>query len=244
MARHRRLRNGYAMLAKLSGSCINPRDRRIYMIAKMVTIDVVSDVICPWCHLGKYRLDAALARVPEIAVSLRWRPYFLDPSIPAGGLDRREYLLAKFGEERMKTLHDPLIKVGKDEGVPYAFDKIMRTPNTMDAHRVIRWSLRSASQNHLVGAMFNAYWRDGLDIGNRDVLVKLAEGSGLNAKTVAADLASDKDKVEVLTEVRQAQVMGIQGVPTFVFGQKLGITGAQSVDVLLDGIRRASEGKA
>ncbi len=214
------------------------------MAAKPVLIDVVSDVICPWCFLGKHRLDRALERVPEIQVSLRWRPFFLDPSIPAAGLGRREYLLAKFGEERLKTLHDPLIKIGKEEGVPYAFDKITRTPNTMDAHRLIRWSLRSGSQSHMVAALFNAYWRDGLDIGKHDVLVKLGEGSGLNAKTVAEDLASNKDKVEVLTEVRQAQAMGIQGVPTFVFGQKIGITGAQSVDVLLDGIRRAQEGRA
>lgn len=212
------------------------------MAAKPVLIDVVSDVICPWCFLGKHRLDRALERVPEITVNLRWRPFFLDPSIPATGLGRREYLLAKFGEERLKTLHDPLIKIGKEEGVPYAFDKITRTPNTMDAHRLIRWSLQSGSQTHMVSALFNAYWRDGLDIGDRGVLVKLAEGSGLNVKTVAADLAGDKDKVDVLTEVRQAQSMGIQGVPTFVFGQKMGITGAQSVDILLDGIRRAAEG--
>ncbi len=206
-----------------------------------VVIDVVSDVICPWCFLGKRRLDMAIALVPEAEVSVRWRPFFLDPSIPPEGLDRRDYMVKKFGEERLKTIHDPLIAAGRADGVPYQFDKILRTPNTHNAHRVIRWAADAGVQPEIVEALFLAYWRDGRDVGDLEVLADIAGQGGLHGKRVKRDLASDLDKIEVFSEVQQAQSMGVQGVPTFILAQRFGVTGAQSADVLADGIRRAVE---
>jgi predicted DsbA family dithiol-disulfide isomerase len=211
----------------------------------MIVIDIVSDVICPWCFLGKRRLDKAIAMVPEAQVNVRWRPFFLDPTIPADGMDRRQYMVNKFGEERLKTIHDPLIKAGLEDDVPYQFERITRTPNTLNAHRVIRWAAEAGRQTDVVEALFLAYWRDGRDIGDVNELVEIASANGLKKTRVAADLASDKDRLEVFSEVQQAQSMGIQGVPTFVFAQKFGVSGAQSATLLADGLRRAmAEGKS
>jgi predicted DsbA family dithiol-disulfide isomerase len=206
-------------------------------MAKPLAIDVVSDVICPWCFLGKRRLDKAIAMVPEAEVQVRWHPFFLDPTIPAEGIGRREYLAGKFGEARLKTLHDPLIEAGAKDGVPYEFDKITRTPNTLNAHRLIRWAAAAGQQQEVVENLFMAYWNQGKDIGDINILAEIAQISGL--KRVKHDLATDMNKLEVFTEVQQAQSMGIQGVPTFILAQKFGVSGAQSPELLADGIRRA-----
>lgn len=200
----------------------------------MISIDVVSDVICPWCFLGKRRLDKALALIPEFKTEVVFRPFFLDPSIPPEGLDRHKYMADKFGEERLKTIHDPLIKAGLEDGVPYQFDKITRTPNTLDAHRVIRWAQAAGRQSEVVEALFVAYWRDGKDVGDHAVLSEIAKSIGLD---VATDLASDKDKNEVMQECERAQQMGISGVPTFIVNQKYGISGAQGAEMLAGAIR-------
>ncbi len=200
----------------------------------MITIDVISDVICPWCFLGKRRLDKALSLIPELEVEVVYRPFFLDPSIPPEGLDRHKYMADKFGEERLKTIHDPLIKAGKEDGVPYQFDKITRTPNTLDAHRLIRWAKVAERQMDIVESLFVAYWRDGKDVGDHAVLNALAKSIGLD---VALDLASDKDKNEVMQEVARAQQMGISGVPTFIINQKYGISGAQSAEMLAGALK-------
>ncbi len=200
----------------------------------MISIDVVSDVICPWCFLGKRRLDKALALIPEINTEVMFRPFFLDPSIPPEGLDRHKYMADKFCEERLKTIHDPLIKAGLEDGVPYQFNKITRTPNTLDAHRVIRWAQAAGRQSEVVEALFVAYWRDGKDVGEHAVLSEIAKSIGLD---VATDLASDKDKNEVMQECERAQQMGISGVPTFIVNQKYGISGAQGAEMLAGAIR-------
>jgi predicted DsbA family dithiol-disulfide isomerase len=207
------------------------------MTAKPLTIDVVSDVICPWCFLGKRRLDKALALVPDVNVQVRWHPFFLDPSIPPEGIGRREYLAKKFGEARLVTLHDPLVAAGKQDGVPYEFDKIKKTPNTLNAHRLIRWAAEAGKQSEVVETLFMAYWNEGRDIGDVDTLIDIAKSHGMQG--VAKDLASDKDKVETFAEVQQAQSMGVSGVPTFILAQRFGVSGAQSPELLADGIRRA-----
>jgi predicted DsbA family dithiol-disulfide isomerase len=206
----------------------------------VITIDVVSDVICPWCFLGKRRLDKALVQVTEIKVEVVFRPFFLDPSIPAGGIDRHEYMAAKFGEERLKTIHDPLIAMGKEDGVPYYFDKITRTPNTLDAHRLLRWALPLAKQPQMKEALLMAYWSQGQDVGDHEVLANIAHELGMNRTLVLADLSSNKDCDAVLAEVQQAQAMGISGVPTFILNHKYGISGAQSVEVLVDAIKKVA----
>ncbi len=206
-------------------------------MAKPLAIDVVSDVICPWCFLGKRRLDKAIAMVPEAEVQVRWHPFFLDPTIPAEGIGRREYLAGKFGEARLKTLHDPLIEAGAKDGVPYEFERIIRTPNTLNAHRLIFWAAAVGKQQEVVENLFMAYWNQGEDIGDINTLAKIAETSGL--KRVKHDLSTDKDKLEIFAEVQQAKSMDIQGVPTFILAQKFGVSGAQSHELLADGIRRA-----
>jgi predicted DsbA family dithiol-disulfide isomerase len=192
-----------------------------------VSIDVISDVICPWCFLGKRRLDKAIATLPQIEVEVNFRPFFLDPSIPPEGLDRQQYMLSKFGEERLKTIHDPLIAAGREDGVPYAFDQITRTPSSMNAHRLVRWAHLIGSQRQVMEALFMAYWSWGKDISDIDVLKTIAIVNGLNGDEIAEELATDRDKKEVLEEAELVQRIGVSGVPTFVVNRKYGATGAQ-----------------
>jgi predicted DsbA family dithiol-disulfide isomerase len=206
----------------------------------VISIDVVSDVICPWCFLGKRRLDKALGLLPDIKAEINFRPFFLDPTIPSEGLDRHEYMTAKFGDERLKTIHDPLIKAGKEDGVPYHFDKITRTPNTMDAHRLLRWAMVEGKQPDIAEALFMAYWNEGRDVGDHQVLADIAEAHGMNREEILKSLASDQDKKQVLAETTQAQKMGVTGVPTYIINRKYGVVGAQSAELLAEQIKKAA----
>lgn len=203
---------------------------------KAISIDVISDVICPWCFLGKRRLDKAIGLLEGIKAEVNWRPFFLDPTIPAEGMGRRAYLENKFGAERLKTIHDPLIAAGKEDGVPYAFDKITRTPNTMDAHRLIRWSHDGGKQHEVTERLFMSYFNGGLDIGDRAVLAKIAADAGMDSSEVSAKLENDTDVDAVNAEVERAYRMGVTGVPCFIFAQKQGLMGAQPAEVLADAI--------
>lgn len=203
---------------------------------KAISVDVVSDVICPWCFLGKRRLDKAIGLLSDIKVEVNWRPFFLDPTIPAEGISRKTYLENKFGAERLKTLHDPILAAGKEDGVPYAFDKITRTPNTMDAHRLIRWSHAGGKQHDVSERLFMAYFSLGLDIGDRAVLAKIAGEAGMDKADVSAKLEDGTDVDAVTAEVERAYRMGVTGVPCFIFAQKQGLMGAQPAEVLADAI--------
>jgi predicted DsbA family dithiol-disulfide isomerase len=203
---------------------------------RAISVDVVSDVICPWCFLGKRRLDKAIGLLDGIKVEVNWRPFFLDPTIPAEGMSRRTYLENKFGAERLKTLHDPILAAGKEDGVPYAFDNITRTPNTTDAHRLIRWSHDGGKQHDVSERLFMAYFNGGLDIGDRKVLLKIAGDAGMDEAEVSAKLANDTDVNAVNAEVERAYRMGVTGVPCFILAQKQGLMGAQPVEVLADAI--------
>ncbi|HQY74567.1 MAG TPA: DsbA family oxidoreductase [Aestuariivirga sp.] len=205
---------------------------------KAISIDVISDVICPWCFLGKRRLDKAIALLAGVKIEVNWRPFFLDPTIPAEGMSRRTYLENKFGTERLKSIHDPLIAAGKADGVPYAFDKITRTPNTMDAHRLIRWSHASGKQHDVSERLFMAYFNGGLDIGDRTMLAKIAGEAGMDGSDVSTKLDSDADVAAVNAEVEHAYRMGVTGVPCFIFAQKQGLMGAQPAEVLAEAINR------
>jgi predicted DsbA family dithiol-disulfide isomerase len=205
-----------------------------------IQVDVISDVICPWCFLGKRRLDKALAMLPEIKAEVVFRPFYLDPAIPTEGIDRRDYMEAKFGSERLKTIHDPLIAAGTEDGVPYAFDKITRTPNTLAAHRLLRWALVVGKQREVAEALFMAYWHEGRDVGEHAVLAQVASSCGMDGLKVQADLATDKDSEAVLNEMAMAQKMGVTGVPTFIINRKYGVVGAQSAEVLADAIKKAA----
>lgn len=209
-------------------------------MADRFTIDVVSDVICPWCFLGKRRLDAALAAL-DMAVFIRWRPYMLDPTIPPEGLDRHTYLLNKFGAEKVKTIHDPLIEAGKELDVPYHFDLITRTPNTLDAHRLIRWAHTVDRQNEMVERLFMAYWSEGKDVGDRDVLAHCAGEAGINAQQIRELLDTEQDVAETKAEIQHATNIGVTGVPTYILAQSYALVGAQSPAVLIDAISRVAK---
>ena len=203
---------------------------------KTISIDVVSDVICPWCFLGKRRLDKAIGLLDDIKVEVNWRPFFLDPTIPKEGMSRRTYLENKFGAKRLKIIHDPILAAGKADGVPYAFDRITRTPNTGNAHRLIRWSHDAGKQHDVVERLFMAYFNGGLDIGDRKVLLKIAGEAGMDVANISAKLENDTDVDAMNAEVERAYRMGVTGVPCFIFAQKQGLMGAQPAEVLADAI--------
>jgi len=203
-------------------------------------IDVVSDVTCPWCFLGKRRLDAALVRLEGIDAFVRWRPFMLDPTIPPEGMDRTEYLTRKFGAEGLATHHDPLLAAARDLDVPYNIDAITRTPNSLDAHRLIRWSHTVERQHDLMDRLFMAYWSEGQDVSDRAVLARCAGDAGLNAEQIAELLDTDQDVENVKAEIQHAFDIGVTGVPTFILAQRYALVGAQPPEVLADAIGRVA----
>jgi len=209
-----------------------------------LTIDVVSDVVCPWCYLGKKRLERALAAEGD-AIQVRWRPYQLDPTIPAGGLDRRTYMRNKFGDDgRLEQIHERLRALGAEEGIGFAFDKIERSPNTLDAHRLIRWAAEAGVQDAVVDKLFSLYFEQGRDIGDRKLLVEVAREAGMDALSVEKRLAGGTDESEVQQEIAQAQSLGVTGVPFFIFASRFGVPGAQSAEVLSSALERARKSLA
>jgi predicted DsbA family dithiol-disulfide isomerase len=207
----------------------------------ILTIDIVSDVVCPWCYLGEKRLEAALAEAPQ-PVAVRWRPYQLDPTIPVGGLDRADYMAKKFGKSgRLQTAHDNLTRLGAEVGLPFAFDKIKRAPNTLDAHRVIRWANSAGVQGKVVDRLFKAYFVEGRDIGDRGVLTDIAGECGLDAQLVEKLLAEGADVDLVREEIAHAQAIGVSGVPFFIFADRLGVPGAQDPSVLIGAMAQARQ---
>jgi predicted DsbA family dithiol-disulfide isomerase len=209
-----------------------------------LTIDIISDVVCPWCYLGEKRLEAALAEEPQL-VAVRWRPYQLDPTIPEGGLDRAEYMAKKFGRDgRLQSIHDKLTRLGAEVGVSFVFDKIKRSPNTLDAHRLIRWALSAGAQVRVVDRLFEAYFVEGRDIGDRRVLTEIASECGLEGTLVEKLLNEGADVDLVREEIAQAQTIGVSGVPFFIFAGRLGVPGAQEPSVLRRAMVQARQARA
>jgi predicted DsbA family dithiol-disulfide isomerase len=213
-------------------------------VGASVHIDVISDVVCPWCFLGKRRLDAAVRMVPEIQVRVMFRPFFLDPTIPREGMSRHDYLVGKFGEGALDGIHDQLIAIGKAEGVPYRFDLITRSPNSLNAHRLLRWAAVAGTQPQVLEALFMAYWSWGQDIGDIEVLKTVAIVNGFRGEDIERVLKSDEGVKDVLEEVAMAERIGVTGVPTFILNSKHGVVGAQPADVLANAIRKVVAGDA
>lgn len=212
-----------------------------------VTVDVVSDVVCPWCYIGQKRLERAVAAVPELDVEVRWRPYQLDPTIPAEGKDRRQYMIDKFGsEERIAEIHERIEGLGKDEGIDFAFDRIKVAPNTLDAHRVIRWAGAAGNgiQNELVRRLFSLNFEQGRNIGDPAVLIDAARDSGMDEAVVMTLLPTEADRSEVQNEIATASRMGITGVPCFLLESKYAVMGAQDAATLADALRQVAAEKA
>ncbi len=209
--------------------------------AKPLVIDVVSDVVCPWCFIGKRRLEKAIT-MSEVPVAVRWHPFQLDPTIPLEGKSRRAYLEAKFGtEERIAALHQNIATAGASEGIDFAFDKIKVSPNTLDAHRLIRWAGEDGKQEAVVDALFRGYFLDGRDIGDREVLAEIAAAAGMDRARVIVRLASDEDRSEVSAEIASAQRIGVTGVPTFIIANRYGVVGAQAPATLARAFSEAAE---
>ncbi len=208
------------------------------------TLDILSDPICPWCYIGKAKLDRALAQRPDHGFEVFWRPFQLNPDMAAGGMDRTEYLETKFGgPERAQAIYGQIRDAAGAAGLNVNFDKIKRTPNTFDAHRLIRWSRSGGHQQAVVDALFIRYFERGEDIGDRDVLIEVAREAGMDIALLEKLYADDADREMLTTEEAQARQMGVSGVPMFVLNQKYALSGAQETSAWLDVIdRMAAEG--
>lgn len=206
-----------------------------------VNIDVVSDVVCPWCYLGKARLDQAVASLAgEVHVTVNWRPYQLNPDLPPEGVDHKAHLAAKLGgQAAVERAHDMLTRLGQEDGVAFDFDAVTISPNTLDAHRLIRWALTEGAetQGKATALLFKANFEEGRNISDHAVLLDIAEAAGLDRTVITALLASDADKDAVREEIETARGMGVTGVPCFIIDGKYAVMGAQSVDVLTDALR-------
>lgn len=198
-------------------------------------LDIFSDPVCPWCYIGKARLEAALEQRPDHPLVIEWHPYMLNPGLPPEGMDRREYLQAKFGApEAVVKVHLPVVAACEEMGLPLALEQMHRMPSTLDAHRLIHWAGLEGRQHAVVSALFRANWAEGRDIGDRATLAAIAGAAGLDAAMIARLLASDADADEIRTRDADIRERGLRGVPGFVIGRRYVLSGAQPVDTWLD----------
>ncbi|MGB6350336.1 MAG: DsbA family oxidoreductase [Pseudolabrys sp.] len=207
-----------------------------------VRIDVVSDVVCPWCLIGKRRLEKAIALNPDIPVEVHWRPYFLNDWIPREGISREQYLTTKFGSpERYKGIAQRVSAAASAEGLTYAIDKISRQPNTLDAHRLIRWADGIGKAAEMKQKLMDLYFTEGADLTNHAVLVQAAADIGLDPEDIRAALESDRDVAEIEREALSAKEAGIEGVPCFIFSGQFAVSGAQEPEYLAEAIARIAQ---
>lgn len=194
----------------------------------MTKLDILSDPICPWCYIGKTQLDRALASRPGHPFTIEWHPFQLNPDMPAEGMDRRAYLEAKFGgREGAVKAYAPVVEHAEKAGLEINFDGMTRTPNTIDAHRLIHWAGIERRQEQAVDALFHAYFVEARDIGDHDVLADIADGIGLDAAVIRRLLQSDADREDIRRRDAHSREMGVTGVPTFIVDQKHAVPGAQ-----------------
>ncbi len=215
-------------------------------IRTAMPVDVVSDVVCPWCFIGKRRLEKAMALAPDIPLRVRWRPYFLNPWAPRDGIGRTEYLTTKFGSVAAYARIAERIAAAADaEGLVYRVEAIARQPNTLDCHRLIRWAGADGAAGPGEGAgrmkqrLMDLYFSEGADLTEREVLVQAAADCGMDADETRERLASDADELEVTAEAMAASNAGVEGVPCFIFGGVLAVAGAQAPDYLAGALARA-----
>lgn len=207
-----------------------------------VHIEVVSDVVCPWCYIGKHRLEAAIGLKPHINASINWRPYFLNPWIPREGIDRQSYLETKFGSaEHYGVIAKRIAAAAVIEGLRYAPDKITRQPNTLDSHRLILWSRNVTDPARMKQRLMELYFAEGADLTDSNVLVQAATDCGLDGDLIRRLLSSDADVDRVEGEATGAREANIDGVPCFIFDGNEIVIGAQSPEYLASAIERAAE---
>lgn len=195
-------------------------------------IDIVSDTICPWCYIGKRKLERALTQRPGLDVQMDWRPFQLNPTMPEAGMSRDEYVSTKFGgKDRARQVYDHIRQAGEELGLNFRFDLVTRTPSTLDSHRLLRWAGTAGVLDQVSENLFEAFFMQGEDISEASVLVNIARDAGMDADLVADLLAGDADKDLIRKEDSNARAMGISGVPCFIIDRKYAVSGAQDVPV-------------
>ena len=199
----------------------------------MFTLDIYSDPICPWCYIGKAKLDQGLARMEGQPFEIRWLPFRLNPGMPPEGMDRKAYLNAKFQDETGGHAYEAVAEVAREAGLELDFSRIKRTPSTDDAHRLIYWARAEGVQNAVVDGLFKAYFEDGRDISNHEVLCDLAEAAGMSREATATLLASNADHETIDAEDDAARQMGVSGAPTYLINARYVIQGAQDPELWL-----------
>jgi predicted DsbA family dithiol-disulfide isomerase len=210
-----------------------------------LAVDVISDVVCPWCYVGKRLLERAIELKPEIPVAVRFRPYFLNPWVPREGMSREDYVIAKFGSvERYNSNNNRVAEAAAAVGLSYNRDRIKRQPNTLDCHRLIRWAGESGNAACLKQRLMEIYFSEGGDLTQSETLVKAAADCGLDGDEVRARLASRQDVDVVEREAQSAKEAGIEGVPCFIIGGMIALSGAQPPEYLAAAIERAAAEQA
>ena len=203
-------------------------------MTQTIKLDIMSDPICPWCYIGKRHLDRALAEVPDHPFVIEWHPFQLNPDMPAEGMDRRAYLEGKFGgKEGAVRAYAPVVEHAEAAGLKIDFEGMKRTPNTLDAHRLIHWAGIEGCQTAAVSALFEAYFVEARDIGDRDVLADIADAIGMDAAVVGKLLHSDADVDDIRKRDAHSRKMGVSSVPTFIVASKHAVPGAQPPELWL-----------
>jgi predicted DsbA family dithiol-disulfide isomerase len=207
-----------------------------------LAIDVFADVVCPWCYIGERRLERALAQRPAVQTVRRWRPFQLQPQMPAAGIPWADFMRSRFGgAERARPMFDRVASIAATVGLALDFDKVFNAPNTTDAHRVILFAAEHGPEWPLVDRIFRAHFAEGRDVGDRRTLAELAADVGLEAKEVGQYLASDRHRDSVRESQREAERLGVRGVPFFVVDGRYAVSGAQLEEVFLEAIDRATD---
>ncbi|MEM7239509.1 MAG: DsbA family oxidoreductase [Pseudomonadota bacterium] len=197
----------------------------------MVSLDVISDPICPWCYIGKANLDRAIAQAGRDPFQISWRIFQLNPEMPPEGIDRKQYLEWKFGgPDGAKQVYGRIADAGRAAGLEMNLDAIPRTPNTFDAHRLIRWAQSSGSQTAVVEDLFRKYFVEGVDISSRDTLLDIAESAGLERDVISRLFDGDADREDLTREEAAAREMGVTGVPCFIINGRHVVQGAQDTE--------------
>ncbi len=194
-------------------------------------LDIISDPICPWCYIGKVNLDRALEAHANHPFEISWKPFQLNPDMPAEGMDRREYLEGKFGgPEGAQSVYGRIETTAKEAGLKVDFAAIQRTPNTIDAHRLIHWAGIEQRQSLVVNQLFHRYFTKGQDISDHKVLIDVADTVGMDKDVVERLLKGDSDRGDIRAADQKAREMGVTGVPTFIIGNRYAVSGAQPVE--------------
>ncbi len=207
-----------------------------------IHIDIVSDVMCPWCFIGKRRLERAIKSLDDLSVNITWRPFQLDETLPLEGKDRKQYLSDKFGGlKNALGIYEAIKRAGDYENIPFAFEKIKKSPNTLNCHRLIKWSKSVKKQNEVIEELFKQYFVEGGDLTNNELLIDVARKVGMDGELVRELLDSAHDLAETKGEIETAKKMGVSGVPCFIFGGTYAVSGAETPEVLASTMKMVME---